>query len=115
VIRVEQGTEFVSRDLDLWAYQRGVTLDFSQPSERRSQVATIGRRIMQRTTLHVVGAVGIVCLAVLALAPARSFPLAGASAFTQATATNSPVILAKKAVVRKKLSPAARRQKLLAR
>jgi hypothetical protein len=23
-IRVDQGTEFVSRDLDLWAYQRGV-------------------------------------------------------------------------------------------
>jgi putative transposase len=28
-IRVDQGTEFVSRDLDLWAYHRGVTLDFS--------------------------------------------------------------------------------------
>ena len=26
IIRVDQGTEFVSRDLDLWAYQRGVTL-----------------------------------------------------------------------------------------
>jgi putative transposase len=26
-IRVDQGTEFASRDLDLWAYQRGVTLD----------------------------------------------------------------------------------------
>jgi putative transposase len=25
-IRVDQGTEFVSRDLDLWAYTRGVTL-----------------------------------------------------------------------------------------
>jgi putative transposase len=25
-ILVDQGTEFVSRDLDLWAYQRGVTL-----------------------------------------------------------------------------------------
>ena len=32
-IRVDQGTEFVSRDLDLWAYQRGVTLDFSRPSK----------------------------------------------------------------------------------
>jgi len=32
-IRVDQGTEFVSRDLDLWAYQRGVTLDFSQPGK----------------------------------------------------------------------------------
>ena len=28
-----QGTEFVSRDLDLWAYQRGVTLDFSWPEK----------------------------------------------------------------------------------
>jgi putative transposase len=30
-IRVDQGSEFVSRDLDLWAYARGVTLDFSRP------------------------------------------------------------------------------------
>jgi len=30
-ICVDQGTEFVSRDLDLWAYTRGVTLDFSRP------------------------------------------------------------------------------------
>ena len=28
-----QGTEFMSRDLDLWAYQRGVTLDFSRPGK----------------------------------------------------------------------------------
>jgi putative transposase len=32
-IRVDQGTEFVSRDLDLWAYQRGVVLDFSRPGK----------------------------------------------------------------------------------
>jgi putative transposase len=32
-IRIDQGTEFVSRDLDLWAYQRGVTLDFSRPGK----------------------------------------------------------------------------------
>jgi putative transposase len=32
-IRVDQGTEFVSRDLDLWAYTKGVTLDFSRPGE----------------------------------------------------------------------------------
>ena len=32
-IRVDQGTEFVSRDLDMWAYQRGVTLDFSRPGK----------------------------------------------------------------------------------
>src|SRR6202046_822915 len=30
VIRVDQGSEFVSRDLDLGAYQRGVTLDSSR-------------------------------------------------------------------------------------
>jgi putative transposase len=32
-IRVDQGTEFVSRDLDLWAYQNNVTLDFSRPGK----------------------------------------------------------------------------------
>ena len=32
-VRVDQGTEFVSRNLDLWAYQRGVTLDFSRPDK----------------------------------------------------------------------------------
>lgn len=28
--RVDQGSEFVPRDLDLWAYAHGVTLDFSR-------------------------------------------------------------------------------------
>ncbi len=32
-IRVDQGTEFVSRELDLWAYTNGVTLDFSRPGK----------------------------------------------------------------------------------
>ena len=32
-IRVEQGSEFISRDLDLWAYARGVTFDFSRPGK----------------------------------------------------------------------------------
>lgn len=32
-IRVDQETEFVSRDLDLWAYAKGVTLDFSRPGK----------------------------------------------------------------------------------
>lgn len=32
-IRVDQGTEFVSRDLDLWAYQKDVELDFSRPGK----------------------------------------------------------------------------------
>ena len=32
-IRVDQGSEFVSRDLDLWAYANHVTLDFSRPGK----------------------------------------------------------------------------------
>ena len=32
-IRVDQGSEFVSRDMDLWAYAKGVTLDFSRPGK----------------------------------------------------------------------------------
>ncbi len=32
-IRVDQGSEFVSRDLDIWAYQKGVILDFSRPGK----------------------------------------------------------------------------------
>jgi putative transposase len=32
-IRVDQGSEFVSRDLDLWAYAKGVVLDFSRPGK----------------------------------------------------------------------------------
>jgi putative transposase len=29
-IRVDQGSECVSRDLDIWAYQKSVVLDFSR-------------------------------------------------------------------------------------
>ena len=29
-IRVDQGSKFVSRDLDIWAYQKDVVLDFSR-------------------------------------------------------------------------------------
>ena len=32
-IRVDQGSEFVSRDMDLWAYAKGVTLEFSRPGK----------------------------------------------------------------------------------
>ncbi len=32
-IRVDHGSEFISRDLDLWAYQKGVILDFSRPGK----------------------------------------------------------------------------------
>lgn len=33
MIRVDNGSEFISRDLDLWAYQRDVVLDFSRPGK----------------------------------------------------------------------------------
>ncbi len=33
MIRVDNGSEFVSRDLDLWAYQQDVVLDFSRPGK----------------------------------------------------------------------------------
>ena len=33
MIRVDQGSEFISRDLDLWAYANNVTLDFSRPGK----------------------------------------------------------------------------------
>ncbi len=32
-IRVDNGPEFISRDLDLWAYMNKVTLDFSRPGK----------------------------------------------------------------------------------
>src|SRR5689334_16352678 len=32
-IRLDNGPEFLSRDLDLWAYARGVVLDFSRPGK----------------------------------------------------------------------------------
>ncbi len=32
-IRVDNGSEFISRDLDLWAYQKDVILDFSRPGK----------------------------------------------------------------------------------
>jgi putative transposase len=32
-IRVDNGPEFISRELDLWAYMNGVALDFSRPGK----------------------------------------------------------------------------------
>jgi putative transposase len=32
-IRVDNGSEFISKDMDLWAYHHGVTLDFSRPGK----------------------------------------------------------------------------------
>ncbi|MGY3424000.1 transposase InsO family protein [Bradyrhizobium sp. F1.13.4] len=39
-IRVDQGSEFISRDLDIWAYQKGVVLDFSRPPGKRENRRT---------------------------------------------------------------------------
>ena len=30
---VDRGSEFISKDLDLWAYAKGVILDFSRPGK----------------------------------------------------------------------------------
>ena len=35
-IRLDNGPEFISRELDLWAFMRGVTLDFSRAGKRRT-------------------------------------------------------------------------------
>lgn len=32
-IRVDNGSEFISRDMDLWTYQHNITLDFSRPGK----------------------------------------------------------------------------------
>ncbi len=32
-IRIDQGSQFTSKKLDLWAYTNGVTLDFNHPGE----------------------------------------------------------------------------------
>ena len=32
-IRVDQGSQFTSKGLDLWAYGNGITLDFSRPGK----------------------------------------------------------------------------------
>jgi putative transposase len=45
-IRVDQGSEFISRDLDLWAYTNSVTLDFSRlgtPTDKAFNEAFSGR------------------------------------------------------------------------
>ncbi len=40
-IRVDNGPEFVSRDLDLWAHAKGVVLDFSRPGKPTDNAYTI--------------------------------------------------------------------------
>jgi len=53
-IRVDQGSEFVSRDLDLWAYANDVTLDFSRPGKPTDNgfiESFNGKRCFQATSL----------------------------------------------------------------
>ncbi len=45
MIRVDQGTEFVSRDFDLWAYQCGVTLWRTARPERNRLEKNPGRPV----------------------------------------------------------------------
>ena len=54
-IRVDQGSKFISRDMDLWAYQHGVTLDFSRPGKPADNAfieAFNGRFRQERLNTH---------------------------------------------------------------
>ena len=53
-IRVDQGSEFVRRDLDLWAYAKGVTLDFSRPrkTDRQRVHRGVQRALPDRVSEH---------------------------------------------------------------
>ena len=49
-IRVDQGAQFTSREMDLWAYANGVTLDFSRPPLGECLHSPTGQRASPRTT-----------------------------------------------------------------
>lgn len=54
-IRVDQGPEFISKDLDLWAYRRGVILDFSRPGKPTDNAyieSLIGKFRMECLNVH---------------------------------------------------------------
>jgi putative transposase len=54
-IRVDQGSKLVSRDLDLWAYQYDVTLDFCRPGKPTDKAfikAFNGRLRAERLNTH---------------------------------------------------------------
>jgi putative transposase len=46
--RVDNGPEFISKDLDVWAYQNGVTLDFSRSAARQRMLSMRERGGVQR-------------------------------------------------------------------
>jgi putative transposase len=35
-VKVDNGSEFISKVMDKWAYERGIELDFSRPGKRRT-------------------------------------------------------------------------------
>ena len=47
-IRVDQGSEFISRDLDRWAYRHGIELDFSRPGKPTDNRSRSQRRAAPR-------------------------------------------------------------------
>lgn len=54
-IRVHQGSEFISRDLDLWAYAKDVALDFSRlgkPTDNACIEAFDGRLCAECLNAH---------------------------------------------------------------
>jgi len=54
-VRVDRGSEFVFRDLDLWAYRHGVVLDFSRPGTPTDNAfieAFDGRFRQERLSAH---------------------------------------------------------------
>ncbi|SDF57547.1 Integrase core domain-containing protein [Thalassobaculum litoreum DSM 18839] len=54
-IRADQGSEFISRDMDLWADRRGITLDFSRPGKPTENAfieAFNGRLRVERLNTH---------------------------------------------------------------
>ena len=58
-ITVDHGTEFMSRALEDWAYQRGVQLDFIRPGQTRGKRVhrvvqrAAARRVLERPPIHV--------------------------------------------------------------
>ncbi len=51
-IRVDNGPEFVSRDLDLWTYMNGVILDFSRPGKPTDNAFVESFNGKSRPTIH---------------------------------------------------------------
>ena len=44
-IRVDNGPEFISKALDRWAYENGVTLDFSRPGKPTGMISARDARV----------------------------------------------------------------------